>query len=193
MPGTPNGAWYRTNAVLLHANDLNPRNERRADGLVRPIMYAAWCRVDGDKVCAGRSLDPAVAVRPHGALQRDTMPNPQSSTWPRPDDLINGTATVWGECCVGIRHFDCIGFVNWCISTAHRPMQFSITNAISQTRDVSFGDVWAGDLVTIGTHHIGIATGAGTVVQAKGTKYGVVESALQGFTRCGRLPAFFWR
>jgi cell wall-associated NlpC family hydrolase len=193
VPGSHNGAWYRTNSVLLHANDPNSRNEKRAGGLCRPMLYAAWCRVDGDKVCAGRSKNTYVSALPHGQYEPQPPAHYGLFSWPRPDGLITSKNIVWGESCVGIRHFDCIGFVNWCISEVSRDAWMSINQYIASTKSVDFSAAEPCDIVTIAGKHIGIATGEGTVVHAKGTQYGVVETPLVGWSRCGRLPRRYWK
>lgn len=197
VPDQANGAYYRTNAVHMHFDDLSRGRAGNEPGRQQPILYAAWCRVDGDKVCAGRSSLAAVQALPDGTKLNASPINPQAYRWPRPSDVVNGASVVYGECCVGIRHFDCIGFINWVVSSVAKPTHHGISSIINNTTSVDFSQVQPGDLLTINQTHIGIATGAGTVVQAQGTATGVVETPLArnggGWTRCGRPAISFWR
>jgi cell wall-associated NlpC family hydrolase len=196
MPDQSNGAYYRTSAVHMHPDDLGPGRRGYEPARRQPILYAAWCRVDGDKVCAGRSALPAVQVMPDGTKLNASPINPDAYRWPRPSGTINGTQVVYGECCIGIRHFDCIGLINWVVSSVAKPTHHGIATIINATTAVDFSQVQAGDILTINQTHIGIATGAGTVVQAQGTATGVVETALPrnggGWTRCGRPSVSLW-
>jgi cell wall-associated NlpC family hydrolase len=196
-PDQADGAYYRTSAVHMHFDDPSPGRPGNEPGRRQPILYAAWCRVDGDKVCAGRSSLPAVQALPDGTRLNACPINPQAYRWPRPSGEINGHTLVYGECCLGIRHFDCIGLINWVVSTVAKPTHHGIGSIINNTTAVAFSDVQPGDLLTINQTHIGIATGLGTVVQAQGTATGVVETHLPpnggGWTRCGRPAVSFWR
>lgn len=195
VPGQSDGAWYRPAAARMHDLVLDPRGDRRYPNLHQPIMYAAWCRVDGDKVCAGRTMVAEVKTLAKGDTLNMTPPDPSLYSWPRPSGVINAPTKVYGESCFGVRHFDCIGFVNYCISVAHKPVWFSIPNCINQTQEVPLTDTWAGDILTIGESHIGIATGNGMAVHARSTEWGVCETAVAGggWGRCGRFASYFWR
>jgi cell wall-associated NlpC family hydrolase len=110
--------------------------------------------------------------------------------WPR---LMEGkTVTrqiVWGEDCRTVRHFDCIGFVNYCFSLAlNRSVQDSIDGYNRHTRDVTDqATVLAADVLTRGTHHIGLAMGDGRVVHASQSSRGVVIDPIGQWDRRGRF------
>jgi NlpC/P60 family len=122
--------------------------------------------------------------------------------WPRPNSSLNNNSihhsTVWGESCVDVRHFDCIGLVNWCLSEVlNQHIQFGIGNFVSRSvgQLISLQKAEIGDIVTIGADHIGFVTGNNTVIEAKDATSGVVESQFSaaGWTQCFRLPDSVWR
>jgi hypothetical protein len=136
------------------------------------------------------------------------MANPSGYRWPRPNGDIRVNkhlkSTVWGESCVGKRHFDCIGFINWCFSIAlQKEIQYGIPNFTGDTArglkplfsTVPLKDAQLCDIVTIGAEHIGIVTEGKTVIEAKEPISGVVESPLDigRWKQCFRLPEKFWR
>ena len=126
---------------------------------------------------------------------------PDSYRWPRPNSsLSNNSAhhsTIWGESCVGTRHFDCIGFVNWCLSVVlNKPIQYGIGNFLAKSIGTSIPVMKAEacDIVTIGAEHIGWVTENRTVIEAKDVASGVVEGPLIAgrWTACFRLPTSMW-
>jgi cell wall-associated NlpC family hydrolase len=207
-PGNSDGAFYRPNQVHLHENDTEPAPKGCDYGRTQDILFAATCFVDGNCVCAGRDEHSEVRSLPRADVEKLGQLDPKAASkyrWPRPYPHIESPSdkkhpkkhTKWGESCVGIRHFDCIGFVNWCLAKVGAPHQRSIAQWIHNTHEVSFDDLWPGDILTHdepGHHHIGIASGRGIVIHAWCAAQGVVETAIQGkgFTRAGRLPPGFW-
>lgn len=124
-----------------------------------------------------------------------------SFRWPRPNGSLNNNAlhhsTVWGESCVDVRHFDCIGFVNWCLSEVLRQhIQFGIGNFVSRSVGavVALRDAQLADIVTIGADHIGFVSENRTVIEARDPANGVVESPYSParWTNCFRLPDRVW-
>ena len=117
--------------------------------------------------------------------------------------IKNGAAgdLVWGEDCRYRRHFDCVGFVNYCYDIAllelterwaESPWALSLTQyqadpVIAATTRVAPGALMAGDILTVGNHHIGLFAGdgdgspgsPGTVVQAADTPVGVIYGNFQ--------------
>ena len=98
VPGQSDGAWYRPAAARMHDLVLEPP-DRRYPNLHQPIMYAAWCRVDGDKVCAGRTMVAEVKTMAKGDTLNMTPPDPSLYSWPRPSGVINAPTKVYGGSC----------------------------------------------------------------------------------------------
>ena len=128
-PGGNNGVWYRPQSVTLAPSSLDP---------AAPAVFAAQCDKDGHFVCAGRFKKISGGRYAHPAdpdLQNYLagLQNLQSQdTWqpyylyfsPRlvqGRNVSNNGRIVWGQDCRGMRHFDCISFVNCVLSVATRP------------------------------------------------------------------------
>jgi len=186
-PGNSDGAWYsQDRLVQMHENvtDEEP-----------PVLYAAsWTGTEKRYVCGGRSKQPDVAARSVGDPESTVQTSrPWYFKWERPDALLSSKSSVFGECCKGIRHFDCIGFVNWVLGHVQENHR-DIPKWIAKSTAISSREVEAGDILTTGTHHIGIATGPSQVVHASDTHVGVVETKIAdgSWDRFGRLPDSFW-
>lgn len=122
--------------------------------------------------------------------------------WPRANSSLRNSSlhhsTLWGEACVDARHFDCIGFVNYCLSEVlNQQIQYGIGNYIARTvgTPISVGKVAPADIVTIGTEHIGIVSENNTVIEAKDATHGVVEGhfSAAAWTQAFRLPDSMWQ
>jgi len=152
----------------------------------------------------GRALDlkwKSLTDKQVDELQQNAA-TPDSFRWPRPNSSLNNgsvhRSTVWGESCVGVRHFDCIGFVNWCLSEVlTQPVQYGIPNFVSGAvgKKIPTANADLGDIVTIGADHIGFVSEAGTVIEARDATSGVVEQPFSParWTQCFRLPDSMWR
>jgi cell wall-associated NlpC family hydrolase len=190
-PGGQDGMPARAGAVLRVPDRLDARN---------PCLRAASCSVDGLHVCAGRFQTVGGRVLQPGdaALTRylDSLRGkpaeqwqPMNGLWPR---MMEGKKVtrqiVLGESCIGVRHFDCVGFINYCLSVVlRRSVQNSIEGWINNSPEVRDGSDQPGDILTVGTHHIGFAMGDGRVIHASETARGVVIDSLAGRTwRRGR-------
>lgn len=81
---------------------------------------------------------------------------------------------ILGENCQGKRHFDCVGFVNYCLSIAlGKPVQDSISGYAQHCPDVTNKERQEGDIVIYKNyHHISLYT-QGQVINATETEYGV--------------------
>jgi len=96
---------------------------------------------------------------------------------------------------MGVRHFDCIGLVNFCYSAAAKTkFQYGVLNFVTDDSAAKAGyvklertKVRPGDIVTIGSEHIGIVTEKSTAIEANSTGIGVVERPLSQGTWTG-----FW-
>ncbi len=127
--------------------------------------------------------------------------DPYSYRWPRPNSSVSNNSThhstIWGESCVGSRHFDCIGFINWCLSeTLNKPIQYGIGNFLAKAvgTAVPVSTAQPCDIVTIGAEHIGWVSENNTVIEAKDVVSGVVEGPISTgmWTACFRLPRSMW-
>jgi cell wall-associated NlpC family hydrolase len=134
-------------------------------------------------------------------LQRNSS-DTSSFRWPRPNSGLNNNSThhstVWGESCVDTRHFDCIGFVNWCLTQAlGQNIQYGIGNFVAKSvgQSIPPANAAVGDIVTIGAEHIGFVSENNTVIEAMDATHGVVESTYSAarWTQCFRLPAEMFR
>jgi hypothetical protein len=230
-PGQSDGASYRPAHAKLHANvpDVLGAGGTPAYKVNAPVLFAAYVNSSdqGDLPCAGRpvtftnelGLKLELKKGAGGAFdlklkdltdeQKEELKTkastPDSYRWPRPNDLILNNnqhfSTVWGESCLKKRHFDCIGFVNWCFSTAlQKLVHYGIENFTDTTKTKYIGkeipvkSAQLGDIVTIGAVHIGIVSDRGTAIEAKDKLYGVVEHPLEAskWTQCFRLHNTIW-
>jgi hypothetical protein len=125
-----------------------------------------------------------------------------SFRWPRPNSSLNNNSphhsTVWGESCVDVRHFDCIGFVNWCLSEVlNQHIQYGIGNFVARSVGIKIPlpEAQPADIVTIGVDHIGFVSDHRTVIEARDPINGVVESPFSAarWTACFRLPDSMWQ
>jgi len=232
-PGEGDGATYRPKHAQLHANVPNldgmPEAGKFRGTPYVPTLYAAWVNShdQGRLACAGRcglkevqelplALDmpvkQALALKLN-ALTQDQIDELQSLRttsaeyrWPRPNGTLERStypSTIWGECCIGKRHFDCIGLVNYCFSAAlNRVWHYGIENFTTPAYakaggivEVRISAAQPCDIVTFGADHIGIVTESKTVVEAKDPASGVTEHPIgnRPWQQCWRLPASTWR
>jgi len=217
-PGVCRGrVWSFEGRVRMHAPVFH-RNH--------PLLHAAWTQISRPAICAGRSglylptpggslVRPRITPVPSNTDELERVRNPEQFLWPRPYQNLLGP-TVYGEACEGKRHFDCCGFVNWCISTLRNR---AITKSILQwesftvqvwpTPDDSIramgpgaDEVWAGDIeISRVDGHIALLTGNTVMphqqmVHAQDTLHGVLLSpctigpSVQGYRFIRRLPWF---
>ncbi len=97
----------------------------------------------------------------------------------------NGSCT-WGEACDEVRHFDCVGLLNYCFAkhyykadfglgiSAYRDDNNGVTTGITDNKDLMDADI----LVKPGDSHIGMLcnNGGWFVVQAVGTAIGLTDT-----------------
>lgn len=184
-PGNADGAWYRPDTVKLHEND--PKGKP-------PFLFAATRSGEKKHVCGGRYSCADVKKLSQGdpANAAHTV-KPSGYRWERPARYEGAKDSVFGECCAGIRHFDCIGFVNWVLGHVQQNHR-GIPQWIAKTTEVGLTEIQAGDILTTGDHHIGIATSATHVVHASDTQWGVIEQKIStgSWDRYGRVKESFW-
>jgi hypothetical protein len=184
-PNEQDGAHYRPGSVNLDADAKS--NEK-------PSVFAATCEVDGHYVCSGNFRQFITETGGGYTYPSDTNLTkyldelrklPSKSYWypyksrftPR---VMKGknldtddNRLVWGEDCRYVRHFDCVGFVNFVLSlTTNQKWAFNIshyaagnmTGATSVPLDSPPVD---GDILVKNTEHIGFLCADGTVLQAR--------------------------
>jgi hypothetical protein len=188
-PGNQDGARYRAGSVDWVPNQIN--NPSQA------MVWACSCNVDPPtRVCCGRydEVSGGREARPRDqdlldylALLKST---PVQSMWPpffdrftpRLANWMEGQSMVsklvWGEDCRGVRHFDCIGFINfllmdWNVQLLARS-QAGISWLRTNLEDVSDQEPWPADIVMVGTDHIGILFNETRVVHAFQSISGVI-------------------
>jgi NlpC/P60 family len=227
-PGNSDGAWYRRDKAQLHPNvpdldgGLNTADNSKYK-VYTPTLFAAFADdATGVFPCIGRTakFDVPLALNlsmTSGAafdlklkdLTQDQFDELKQKArdvdkyrWPRPNDLLDNNAlhhsTVWGESCVGKRHFDCIGFINWLLSEGlNQQIQFGVASYTGGKvgTEVAVKDAQAGDIVTINVDHIGMISERGTAIEADDKFNGVVEGLIGGkaWTQCFRLPPSTWK
>lgn len=160
------------------------------------VRAAEWsgerCKGRCDKV-GGETLPPGQATKE--AIEKYIAANAHKdpSLWPAfragcyPRRLHGKGSSIYvGEDCLGTRHFDCIGLVNWAIGCvlAKQP-GYSIQQWNTGAKGLAavmdppaVGSLQNADvLVRLGEReHIGLATSGGEVIEAKGSEIGVVVS-----------------
>jgi cell wall-associated NlpC family hydrolase len=183
-PGFANGMPGRPASVERVPTQLDPASL---------ILRAASCNVSGYHVCAGRFANSEVGGSVAKAYDKDLQDyilklesqRPENwqpkegKWWPR---LMQGrtvtTQIVWAEDCFGKRHFDCVGFINWCLSAivGGAGVQLSIEQyqEARHMHKVDRGKEQKGDIVMRGTDHIGFVVGDGRVVHASYSAVGVI-------------------
>ena len=202
-PGGTEGINLRRGAVSL----VDPPRTDAAN----PAIFAAQCSVDGLHVCGGRwdaahggipggrranatDLDLVAYLAGLSILNRSLWQPYFVSFSPRMQEGRTVTRQlVWGEDCRGKQHFDCVGFINYCVEMFRnrtRDVQYSIdqwnSDAIGATTAVAMTSAPfpADILINATASHIGFLVGDGTgpgnwgrVVQAEQTSTGVRTSA----------------
>lgn len=118
-----------------------------------------------------------------------------------------GGKLVWGQSCKGVRHFDCVGFISYCLWRAtDKVVQLAIglwrkpgqPMAGSKVYDLSAGQkpdkLLDADILVKADHHIAWVDASGTIIEAADTDVGVVASgrfdpkAHGSWTHLVRLP-----
>jgi cell wall-associated NlpC family hydrolase len=174
--------------VSMYPDDPSPNP--RDHGRRHPVLNTAFTNINNRiYVCGGRCS--RVAGTPRADVSSEDVQHAHEVyTWPRPDDAINSPRVVWGESCQGIRHFDCIGFVNWCyFQILRRHIQYSIAQwRTIGSRRISRAQLEPGDILSAEnaggegntSRHIGLYIGNGRAVHARSYRIGVEETALLG-------------
>jgi hypothetical protein len=189
MPGRPGSVFMLTSPI--DSGDI--------------VHSVAGCNVAGRNTCAGKPWTPGQPDSPAYAQSVSDMSAETSGRSYRTVHTAYRTVkkpgTILGERCDGKRHFDCVGFINYCLSAAFgEGYQFEICGAerdgyrgyanrfpavtgagqagdilIFGGRQTARGD---GTEIHAGGHHIGFDTGDGNMIHASETEYGVVRTGI---------------
>lgn len=201
MPGRPGSVHMLT--APIDAGDI--------------IHSVAACNVAGRNTCAGKPWRPNEPNLPpyQRSVTDFTAENATHSyrTVHTAYRNVKKPGVILGERCEGKRHFDCVGFVNYCLSAAFgEGYQFEIVGS-ERDRFRGYGNrfpavtgpgragdilIFGGTLRTIesenrevlgGAHHIGFDTGDGHMIHASETEYGVVRTGIgTDMSRRIRMP-----
>jgi hypothetical protein len=204
-PGKGNGnAGGGGKQMAARMRDYGLDRQETAQQKVLAVCTAA-CVIGGYSTCAGRSsLYDQLEVNALTAFITSCQDaiakgNTDQSAWsgagpnknlfPRKyywqGALQNMGTVTWGESCAGVRHFDCVGLVNYCYARHWYQTNFGLdiaayrnanqgTTEIDDSNDLMDADI----LVKSGNHHIGMLYSKGNdwfVVQAYGTTKGLTD------------------
>ena len=205
-PPAENHATIRAEIVSQARSQLGEHylwsTEGERPGLGDVIMdplYQGVARVAGGCVCSGRHTEPDVMARPHlEATQPDPARFCMTHSFLRTEgagDCGGGCVSaagndIWGECCIGHRHFDCSGFVHWSYQQAgYNINRTNVAGYQGCDRNIAQPDLQPGDLCYIGDHHIGMYAGGNQVIEARAHNFGVVLTNFgdRGWTSFGSL------
>ena len=92
-----------------------------------------------------------------------------------------GSPYVWGA--KGPSSFDCSGFVYWCLNQAGVGVSYMTSSGWrnpGRFKQVSYGELQAGDIIVV-SGHVGIVAGGGTVIDASSSNGRVVHRSLSSW------------
>jgi hypothetical protein len=206
QPGQSNGnpGGGKHGAALMRKYSLDPKATARDTVLA---VCTAYCIIGGYSTCAGRADRPGVrsgtpdldaflkscqdaiskgkteqTAWPGGGAKKDLFP--RKYYWKGTPQTV-GAAVAWGESCDGVRHFDCVGLVNYCYAQHWYQPNFGLdiaafrgsnqgTTLITDDKDLMDADI----LLKSSNEHIGMLYNSGNgwfVVQAVGTAQGLTD------------------
>lgn len=197
--------------LMMMPNTVEPFTMAALPGVTEwATIYTARNGMDEGKKkrCTGRSGHKEVEKMTKGDHTNAAhLANPDGYRWQRLVKL-NNQNPLYGESCIGKAHFDCIGFIKFCLSqvipefTTHLRSNkafWGISGMRSQLEPVNksgvnASDLCAGDiLIRNDNGHIGFATGDGQrVVQAEWEPTGVVDTKLGPWEYHGRIKQEWW-
>ena len=193
-PGLPDGASFRRDLVKLLPNSFSQKE---------PLVRTAWTGIEGINTCAGCSSKyTQVSSQSMSDYLKAGKDEPgKNGLFPRiwkfkgkiqPRGASNN-GLVWGESCIGKKHFDCIGFVEYCVGKVwSQPVNFQVDIAALFNNPGNYGfaivtdptDILNADLVSHDDgggkwHHIGMVyldeKKQAKVVQAADSDIGVTS------------------
>lgn len=203
-PGRANGnpGGGKLMAAKMREYSLDPKATIRDKVLA--VCTAVQPLFDGYNTCAGRSslysetpdvdaflktCQDAIAKGKTNQIMWDGA-GPKKNLFPRKyyfrGTIQNGGAVTWGEGCDDVRHFDCVGLVNYCYAKHWYQPDFGMgipayrdessgTTAMTGDKDLMDADI----LLKSGDEHIGMLYNSGSgwfVVQAVGTAKGLTDT-----------------
>src|SRR5512143_3341717 len=143
--------------------------------------------------CSGKHLSKKALARLEknkmgDPAKREHLAHPERYFWPRVVKWQYENR-VYGESCQNKRHFDCIGFIYWCLRDAnprifHKQLSILEVRKMCETvngQGVDFTDLCVADiLIRRNNGHIGLVVGesSGQVVEAQREDTGVVVSPI---------------
>ena len=203
-PGNADGnaGGGKMSAAVMRSPSLSQTEAVREK--VLGVCMAVQSQFDGYNTCAGRSgrfsgsgLDEFLKACQEkvdaGQTEQTRWPGAGSGNlFPRKYHfrgvLSRNGAAVWGESCAGVRHFDCVGLVNYCYAKHWYSGAFGLDIAFFRNPNagtVSLGgesDLMDADiLIKPGNSHIGMLFRNGQswcVVQAESTENGLTDTAV---------------
>ncbi len=201
-PGNADGAVYRRGEVGLAAPKFDPK---------APCIHAAESSIEGHSICGGRWSTFGREARAsdwdltHYLTEQEAQYkkggkiDPFYEVYSPRLTKVKGTvgALAWGEDCRGKRHFDCIGLLNYLLTSvcdikasyAEKGFSGSIQQHKANTKAIAAGDApVSGDILFKkmmhpdgGSHdHIGLLLHDGSVIQAEQTSVGVTIKGYNG-------------
>jgi hypothetical protein len=201
-PDRPNGNSGGGKLVSAKLRAYSLDNKTKTQETVLAVRTAVQPTIMGYNTCAGRcslyTETPDLDVFVGACQGQITNGNTNQTTWEgagnqkklfprkyhfRGSAARNGTV-CWGDACDGVRHFDCVGLVNYCYAKYWYRSNFGLD--ICQYRDVNQGtspmtgdkDLMDADILVKPDHHIGLLYDRGDgwyVVQAVDTNVGLSE------------------
>jgi hypothetical protein len=171
-----------------------------------PVEWGTYFTAkNSHRVCSGKHEHPDVVKMPKGDPKNPAhLSNPDIYRWQRVVKF-NNINPLRGESCEGKLHFDCVGFIRWCVRQVNPNFRQAYKNDPSiagirklltdvNPKGVNKDDLCAGDILIRNENgHIGFAAGDGQrVVQAEWEQSGVVETDLGKWEYHGRLSKEYW-
>ena len=174
----------------------------------KPLEWGTYFTAKNSlRICSGKHGDDYVKSRENGDGHNPAhLANPEGYRWQRVVYFDNMNP-LWGESCVGKRHFDCIDLIKWCLWKVNpcfmqrmdekkyksikslKKLLEPVGNGTLDTNDLCAGDI----LIRKNNGHIAFAVGDGQrVIHAEWEKSGVVETSLQTWDFHGRIPQGYW-
>ncbi len=225
-PGNKDGTPCRKGGIQLIASTHRLDPAKHIEKTEDLAVLAAQMYVKRHCVCGG-NFNSFKRSRPASPADRDltdylkglksqppaTWPNfcvdytPRRVYGPKPHSDFGGVL-VWGQSCKGIRHFDCIGFISFCLWKATgKVIQLEISQWRTRGQPMAGSKVYdlrtnqfpeklmAADILIKEDHHIAWVDEDATIIQAADTDIGVTASSkfsrddkTSGWTHLVRLP-----
>jgi hypothetical protein len=196
--GNPGGGKVKAASLRAASLDVNEQDRNKVLG----VCMAVQPNFDGYNTCAGRSsryinadlnayLEARKADIAAGRNDQKLWPGaPPKNLHPRKchfrGTIQNSGQVVWGESCVGVRHFDCVGLVNYCFAQHWYKPDFGLDIAAFRNSNQGTAQVTSANdrmdadiLIKTDNTHIAMLyknDDAWRVVQAADTKTGLSDT-----------------